>query len=132
MPNNKRYSVILNSNSSTVEINKYEFVYKAKITKFLLVPDNINNNVDMICVQIDGLNGNYAIANRVICNYFFMIPFFNNNNSPSYSNDLTDTWDFISNNGILLNKFVIRITDENGNLLTLNNSRIIIEIMFEC
>jgi hypothetical protein len=60
-----------------------------------------------------------------------MIPFVNNAVVPSYSNDLIDTWDFKNNNGVILNKFVIRITNENGALLNLNNSSIVMELLLE-
>lgn len=124
-----RIAFILTTNNTTINLNSYERFKRAKLTKFRFIPDNVNTN--MICIQIDGLNGNHIISNSVVSSYFFMIPFVNNSVVPFYSNDLVDTWDFVNDNGVILNKFVIRITNELGTLLTMNNSTIVLEILIE-
>ena len=104
-----RLSFLLNSNNTTINLNKFEKVKRAKLTKLRFLPDNITTN--MICIQVDGLNMNQIISSSIVSSYFFMIPFVNNNSIPYYSNDLNDTWDFVNENGVIINKFVIRITN---------------------
>lgn len=124
-----RVSFIMNNNNITVNLNSYVRVKRAKLTKFRMIPDNLNTN--MICLQIDGLSENQIISNTVTSGYFFMIPFVNNNNVPFYSNDIVDTWDYSPQSEVILNKFVIRITNELGQLLTTNNSSTVIELLLE-
>lgn len=124
-----RISFIMNSNNITVNLNSYVRVKKAKLTKFRMIPDNLNTN--MICIQIDGLSENQIISSTVTSGYFFMIPFVNNNNVPFYSNDIVDTWDYNPHTEVILNKFVVRITNELGQLLTTNNSSTVIELLLE-
>lgn len=120
---------MLSSNNFTLNLNKYESVRRLKVTKFLFVPDNVNTN--LILLNINGLNGHAYISNSGIASYLFMVPFINNNNSPSYTNDLNDKWDYVNLNGCLLNKLDIKLTDETGQLLAINGSRIIVELLIE-
>lgn len=124
-----RLSFVLNSNNSTINLNSYERIRRAKLCKFVCNPDNLNTR--MLCVQIDGLNGNHIVSQSSVSSYFFMIPFVNNTIVPIYSNDLRDTWDFESSNEVIINKFVIRITNESGQLVIFNNSIIVIELLIE-
>ena len=120
---------MLNTNNTTINLSKYEHVRRLKITKFLFVPDNVNTN--MILLNINGLNSHSYVSNTGVVSYVFMIPFVNNNNSPSYSNDLNDTWDYENPNGCIFNKLEIRLTNETGQLLTINASRILVELLIE-
>ena len=68
-----RFAFTLSGNNTTINLNSYLRVTRAKLTKFRLIPDNIASN--MVCIQIDGLNENQIISNTVVSSYFFMIPF---------------------------------------------------------
>lgn len=123
-----RVSFMLTSNSSTIPLSTHILLSKMKVTKFRMSPDNITTNA--ILIQIAMLDNHYYVSQNNRVSYTFMIPFTNNNNFIVYSNDLTDTWDKIGHN-IPINKLDIRVCNESGQLLTLNNSNIIMEILFE-
>lgn len=123
-----RFTIVLNTNSTSIVLNSYMRVGRSKITKFRMIPDNITSNV--ICVQIEQLNTNNIIGNGNV-GYFFMLPFINNTSSPIYNNDLGESWDYTSSHDVILNKIALRITDERGNLITLNNSSIVLELLLE-
>lgn len=122
-----KFAVTLTGNITTIILHSYQMIRKAKLTKFRMIPDNITANI--ICVNIEGLNSNQIVSNTSVASYFFSIPFLNNNNASFFSNDVTDTWDYENPNGIELNKLVISITNETGQLLTLNNSSICLELL---
>lgn len=123
-----RRTIITTANSATINLNTNYHFSKAKITKFMFIPDNINAR--MICININQMNANTINTNNGSnVSYFFAIPFVNNNNVVSYTNDVMDTFDVSYFNQINLNKLEMRITDENGNLLTFNNSTLIFELL---
>lgn len=119
---------MLTSNTATIPLSTHIPFTKMKITKFRMIPDNITTNA--IIIQIAMLDNHYYVSQNNRVSYTFLIPFTNNSNFVVYSNDLIDTWDNISHN-IPINKLDIRVCNESGQLLTLNNSNIIMEILFE-
>lgn len=123
-----RVSFMINSNTTSIPLSSHIPFTKMKISKFRMIPDNITTNA--ILVQIALLDHHYYVSQNNRVSYTFLIPFTNNNNMITYTNDLTDTWDMINHN-IPINKLDIRICNENGQLLTFNNSNIIMEILFE-
>ena len=94
-----------------------------------MIPDNITTSA--ICVQLMGLDTNSIVSSTVSNSYFFMIPFFNNNNVVAYSNDLQDLWDYSVEHIQTINKIDIKITNESGQLLTINNSNIVMELLIQ-
>lgn len=124
-----RLSFVLSSNNATINLNNYTHYKRIKVTKFRMIPDTVTANA--ICFQIMGIDSNFIVSSTVCNSYFFMIPFLNNLNVLSYSNDLRDTWDYVSDTEKVINKLDIRITNESGQLLTINNSNIIIELLIE-
>ena len=126
-----RLGFLITSNQITINLHRHVRCTKIKVTKFKLTPDNLAANA--ICINIINIFSSNAIItpDNHCTSYFFMLPFINNNNVHSYSNDVVDTWDFKSVNELVLNKFIITITDENGTLLTFNNSNIVMELLFE-
>lgn len=123
-----RVSFMLTSNTATIPLSSHISFNRMKIVKFRMIPDNINTNA--ILIQIASLDTNCYVSQNNRVSYTFMIPFTNNSNFAVYSNDLTDTWDITVNNWTI-NKLDVRVINESGQLLTLNNSNIIIELMFE-
>lgn len=125
-----RRTFIITANQSSFVLQNIIRFRKAKVVKFRLIPDNINTNC--ICINISGLSENNILSTTgIYTSYFFMIPFVNNNSAPSYTNDVSDTWDVSYEYDKILNRADISITNENGALLTLNNSQIVMEILFE-
>lgn len=124
-----RRTIITSTNSATINLNTNFYFSKVKVTKFTFIPDNINAR--MICLNINHMNVNTINSNTGSnVSYFFAIPFVNNNNVVSYTNDLMDIFDVSYPNDINLNKLEMRVTNENGDLLTFNNSSLIFELLF--
>lgn len=117
---------MLTSNTATIPLSSHIAFSRMKIVKFRMIPDNITTNA--IIIQIGSLDKHFYVSQSNRVSYTFLIPFINNNNIASYSNDLIDTWDITQN--MMINKLDIRVCNENGQLLTFNNSNIIIEILF--
>lgn len=124
-----RISFVLTSNNTTINLNRYVSFTRVKVTKFRMIPDTITASA--ICFQIMGLDSNSIVSSTVCNSYLFMMPFVNNNNVLFYSNDLRDLWDYSVENHNTLNKLDIRITNESGQLLSINNSNIVIELLIE-
>lgn len=103
---------------------------KAKVVKFKFLPDNITN-VNLINLSIDNMNQNQIINNGVVYSYFWCIPFVNSNNVSSFSTDVTDTWDYENDHEQIHSQFIIYLRNETGQLITMNNSNVTIEILFE-
>lgn len=122
---------IINGNLSFIQFHEILRFTRAKVTKFVFVPDNITNT-NAICVNISQMsNNNIVNTDGGYVSYFFLIPFVNNNSAPNISSDVNDTWDYSGDNRIELNRFIVSITNEEGVLLTFNNSTLIMELLFE-
>ena len=125
----QRRTIISTVNSTIINLNTNFNFSKVKVTKFTFIPDNINAR--LICLNINHMNVNTINSNTGgHTSYFFCVPFINNNNVVSYTNDLMDTFDVSYPNEINLNKIEMRITNENGDLLVMNNSTLIFEMLF--
>ena len=127
----KRKSFIITSNQTSFVLRNVIRFKRCKICKMRFTPDNITG-VQSILLNIDGISTNtFLNSSGNYIQYFFMVPFVNNNFASSYSNDLTDTWDYNSSIEKAINSLIITVTNESGVPITMNNSNLIIELLFE-
>lgn len=120
----------MTSNQVIINLNRRIRFKKAKIVKFRFFPDNLTN-VNLINLSIDDMNQNQIINNGIVHSYFWIAPFVNNNNVVSFSSDTSDFWDYENETEQIHSQFVIYIRNETGQLITMNNSNALIEILFE-
>jgi len=125
-----RISIQMTSNQVIINLNRRIRFKKAKIVKFRFFPDNLTN-VNLINLSIDDMNQNQIINNGIVHSYFWIAPFVNNNNVVSFSSDTSDFWDYENETEQIHSQFVIYIRNETGQLITMNNSNALIEILFE-
>jgi len=125
-----RKALLISSNQTTFNLRHVIRCQRAKITKLRFTPDNITN-VNTLIVHIDQLSTNTLTSVNNHVPYFFMIPFVNNNLVLSYTNDQYRSWDFEYPTELILNNLIVSLYNESGQLITMNNSNLILEILFE-
>lgn len=125
-----RISIQTTSNQIIINLNQRLRFRKAKVVKFKFLPDNITN-VNLINLSIDNMNQNQVINNGVVYSYFWCIPFVNSNAASAFSSDTSDLWDYENTQEQIHSQFIIYLRNESGQLITMNNSNVTIEILFD-